>query len=863
MKFPIKHIDDNIIINHNNEIWAYYKIEGFSYDFLDFNQKKTPFLRQFSFLSNIGLDLHMLSVPHPTDIEGILNSTIDEVKLREFALKNYAISFMEQTMSELKRLTDQDETSEYYDYIGIQLDPSKNKYISSNPILELFTLSKNFIDSFDLATYYSMELNSSTDILVDVLRSFKSQARTIELTLSNTFSSANSKVVKAKTYELLNIIEKTYSIKNNNSDIPLRKDFKSGKKFSIIDDNGKEIEVIRTSEDDFVELQNTKVEQYYNPKYLRLNKTNENSRIEQLYTQYFVISDMENISFHPGFEWLHYLKLQLGFPVTVSIRVDNVPNDIIKKRLSNVKLEIKDQKDEARKGNSETDTAVDQAGSGVVQLEKYFSETGYPSHACNFVIKITAETEEQLKERGISLRNHLSKRGIKVVAPYGEQVKLMYEALPGSKKMFEDYKMEVESGLLAGMMFGTSTNIGDNRGFYIGHTSVFNKPVFVQPDLAAKAYDNLDTVVDSISVLVAGMTGRGKSFFMNLFIYLSALTGSRGLIIDPKGDRTGWVNGLPYIPKEEIEVWTLGADKRDAGSLDPFRTSANVAEGSELVLDILSFLTGVKVEDLGYGLLTNAVNEVAETDDPCIGSIIDRLEEWYEKKPDKMTDSIYLALEGVVTTLGALQTQTLSSLLFGKVGQNYKTLNYDKTIQVLMIQNLNLANENKTNLMPSEKISEAIMISITAWTKRYMINNERSIHKFILQDEASAVERNETGSILMDHIVRQGRYWNTTLLKGSQNASDHGRDVTNMGMKFSFSLRKEEEAIEMLNYLNLPVTNANVDKLMSLNRGECLFQDIYGRTAQVKIDPVFQNILDAFDSSTSTEEERERERQRI
>src|SRR5699024_11283368 len=97
---------------------------------------------------------------------------------------------------------------------------------------------------------------------------------------------------------------------------------------------------------------------------------------------------------------------------------------------------------------------------------------------------------------------------------------------------------------------------------------------------------------------------------MNLYIYLSALTGSKGLIIDPKGDRTGWVDGLPFIPKEMINVWTLGADVKDAGSLDPFRTSANredsseLADGAELSLDILSFLTNVKVDELGYGILS-------------------------------------------------------------------------------------------------------------------------------------------------------------------------------------------------------------------------------------------------------------------
>ncbi len=129
-----------------------------------------------------------------------------------------------------------------------------------------------------------------------------------------------------------------------------------------------------------------------------------------------------------------------------------------------------------------------------------------------------------MKTRVDLLINEMSKFGLKILSPYGYQIPLLLETLPGSKKIHEDYKMEVAPGILAGMMFGATTNIGDNRGFYIGHTSRLSKPVFVQPDLAAKAFDGLGNVVDSISVLVAGMTGKGKSFFMNLFVYLSTDT---------------------------------------------------------------------------------------------------------------------------------------------------------------------------------------------------------------------------------------------------------------------------------------------------------------------------------------------------
>ncbi|WP_277679938.1 ATP-binding protein, partial [Gracilibacillus dipsosauri] len=163
---------------------------------------------------------------------------------------------------------------------------------------------------------------------------------------------------------------------------------------------------------------------------------------------------------------------------------------------------------------------------------------------------------------------------------------------------------------------------------------------------------------------------------------------------------------------------------------------------------------------------------------------------------------------------------------------------------------------------PSQQISEAILISITAFTKQYMFTQDRGVHKIILQDEASSIDRSPVGRELMDFIIRKGRYYNTTLLKGSQNATDHGDDVANVGMKFSFGLRTKKEALEMLEFLNLPQTQGNVNKIRQMTKGKCLFQDIYGRTAVIQIDPLFNDLLEAFDSSTSTDEEREREKQR-
>lgn len=857
LEFPVKHIVDNLVFGHDKSVWAYYRIDGFSYDFLDHDEKLMPFYNQLSFLINTGLDLHFLVVPKPTDVSEILDRTIEEMKEKDYELLENGIMYMEQVKSILEKQKETNETSEYTHYLGIQLNPEKNRYSTSNVGLNIISQVKNFFKGFSSPVYQAVGLEVD-DLLSDEIEAYKKQASIIESTLSRSFSSM---VKKITTEELVYIIEKTFSTRTNNSDVKMRENVEFGETVRGMDSNGVEHEAVRTSEREFYDLQNTNIEEL-NAKTLLLSRITDEQEIEELYVQYLTVSHLEDVQYHPGSEWLYRIQSSMPFPLTVSIRADFQPNDMIQKRISNVRLEYKDQREEAQKGDDEVDLSVQISEQSAIEMENYFKETGYPAFSCKIVFRVVANSIEELNSRVDMLRKELFRYGVKLTSPYGEQVQLLMDTLPAYNRSNDDYIMTVAPTVLAGLMFGATTNIGDNRGFYLGHTTQFSKPVFIQPDLAAKAFEGLGNVVDSLSVLVAGMTGKGKSFMMNLFVYLSALTGSSALIIDPKGDRAGWANGLPYIDKDLIGVWTLGSDERDAGSLDPFRTSTSMQEAKDLTMDILAYLANIEISDDAYSILSDAVEKASVTKDPCIGEVINYLKYLHEDKPEDMSETRYDRLESLLGTLETLKRNQLSMLLFGEPDQDYRILDHDNPVQVLMIQNLNLPSPETKTLRISHKISEAIMISITAWTKQYMFKGDRTVHKIILQDEASAIERNPMGAELMDFIVRQGRYYNTTLLKGSQNATDHGSNVANIGMKFSFGLLESSEAEQMLRYLNLPVTRANIATLQNLDTGEALFQDIYGRSAVIKVNPIFTDLFDAFDSSTATEEERERERKR-
>src|SRR5699024_529124 len=113
LKFPIKYIEDNLIFNHNGTVWAYFKINGFSYDFLSFENKKEPFFNQLVYLNNLGTDIHLLLVPSATDVSEVIDNTIEDIKGKDYALKKNGIALMEETKKQLERHASQIETSEY------------------------------------------------------------------------------------------------------------------------------------------------------------------------------------------------------------------------------------------------------------------------------------------------------------------------------------------------------------------------------------------------------------------------------------------------------------------------------------------------------------------------------------------------------------------------------------------------------------------------------------------------------------------------------------------------------------------------------------------------------------------------------
>ncbi|MFI8658022.1 ATP-binding protein [Priestia megaterium] len=855
-QYPIKHIDGNLTFGHDNTVWAHFKIHGYNYDLRDENGKISPFKSQLDFFKRNTGDIQLSSIPIPTNIDSIINRTIDTIKNIDYPLQKQGIAYMNSVKKSLNASNVKTDSTEYHDILSVQLKRNANHVKDVNMGNSLIQTVYELVKGIKSPLYQAFGLDPS-DILQKEIDAYHKEAKDMQLDLQKSFK---CKVELLSTKQTIYLLEQHYSV--GLQEIELKEDFEPSEEIEGVDPKGTTHKAKRPNPTNFHDLQNAEVQEI-DRQTLLIQRLVDND-IKESYVRYYVCSNIPVMPQHPGWEWLYKIQSELDFPVAFSVRGHHVKNDKTIKLLSNALLEINDQKDEAKKVGETAEDDVLDTERGAVQMQTLFKKNGWPSYNCSFIFRVSAKDKDTLDTNAKELLSLMNTYSMELIAPFGEQMNFFNESMLGSRRFCHDYEMKVSPHILAGLMFGATTRIGDNRGVYFAQTIKKNRPVFLQMDLAAKRYKNIKTLYDSISIMVAGMTGKGKSVLMNLLTYLHVLMGSLALIIDPKGDRRNWAEGLPFIPKEYISVWTLGESNQDNGCLDPFRLCPDPEEARDLALEIISHMANIKIGDLTFTLLSQYIDKVMDHKDPCLGAVLDYIMEQEKEIVDnnKSYDPRKESIINLAGTLQSIRSHKLGRLLFSEIGQKTRTLQVDKPMQVLMVQNLQLPENGKAADTPAGKFSEMVMLSLTAFTKQYMLKQDRYRHKIILQDEAASIERSATGSVLLDFVVTKGRYYNTSLIKGTQNASSFGSDSNNIGMKFSMALPNEEEAVTMLKFMNLPITKENTDLLQHLDNGRALFQDIRGRCAAIRINPVFDEVLEAFNTSTSTKEEREAEEQR-
>ena len=825
IEFPIKYFEGNLVFSQDGSCWAYYQLAGFNYDFLADDEKDYLFTKIKAFFWQINLDTHLLVVPNFQSIQ----EKHDRFKRTlSGPLQEAAVKHTDDAAVQLERMLGKEGT-EYRFYIGVKLPRPEHNQKNASFFQDLKEAWKEFIGGVNETS--GMD---APEIIEDDIERYRKAERRV---FNKVHSRMNVEQVNEETVQWL--IRRIFY--RGIGKAPVMKGWSPAYSVGYNEYEEGNAVVRRPLYHDVLRLTEGLVDD--SPKRsLLLKQVHEGEEVEG-HVAFLAISNVPYELEFPGEEWMYVIQ-HLDFPVEISVRTETMDNRKALSAVRNKQKELKDQDRHARETGNDTGLNVLEGRQEAHELEAHLQKSRMPLVKTSIILAVSASDEDELKRRCDTVKDMYQDMMFHVEQPYGDQWLLFNEFLPGAKRYVKDYQHFMEPATVAGSMFGATKQLGDGEGFFIGSTGILDQPVYIMPNRAAQGIRGTKT--NALSAAFLGSLGGGKSFSSNLITYLSVLSGGKALVIDPKGERGNWKQDL-YELGDQVNIISLSTKVEDRGRLDPFSIHQDIKEAETLALDILTFLTGVRLDDSKrFPKLTQAVRKVAEEEKPCLTKVMMELIHHEDEVANQLGEHIR-----------SFSELSFAQLLFGD-GDNQAAISLDTALNVLQIQNLELpapdTSPEKYNL--SEMLSVAMMLPISSFALKF-IHTNRSIFKVVLLDEAWAVLNTSQGSHLASRLVRAGRSMNAGIYFVTQNANDllDEKMKNNIGMKFAFRSTDPNEIENVLSLLNLKHTEYNASTLRELQNGQCLFQDISGRVGVVSINALFKDLFDAFDTRPPSEKE--------
>lgn len=805
--FPIKYMDNNLVWNKDNEVFAYYELIPYNYSFLSAEEKFIVHdnFRQLIAQSREG-KIHALQIATESSIKNIQEQSKKLVsgKLRDVAIQKID----EQTDALISMIGDTQ--VDYRFFLGFKL-------MVPDETLNLKNIKKSAWLTFQefLHEVNHTLMNDFVSMPNDEINRYMKMEKLLENKISRRF-----KVRRLEVSDFGYLLEHLYGragIVYEEYDYPLPK--KKLKKETLI----KTYDLIRPTR--------CLIEE--NQRYLRLEHED-----RETYATYFTVNAIVGELDFPSSEIFYYQQQQFTFPVDTSMTVEIVGNRKALSTVRNKKKELKDLDNHAFQSGSETSSNVVDALDSVDELETDLDQTKESMYKLSYVVRVCADDLDELKRRADEVKDFYDDLSVKLVRPAGDMLGLHSEFLPASKRYINDYVQYVKSDFLAGLGFGATQQLGENTGIYIGYSVDTGRNVYLQPSLASQGVKG--TVTNALASAFIGSLGGGKSFCNNLLVYYSVLFGGQAVILDPKSERGNWKQTLPEIA-HEINIVNLTSDKENAGLLDPFVIMKDVEDGATLAKEILTFLTGISTRDgEKFPVLIRAIGKVKDSQQRGLLNVIKEL----RKEETVIANNIADHIESFVD-------YDFAQLLFSD-GSVENAISLDNQLNIIQVADLVLPDKDTSfeEYTTIELLSVAMLIVISTFALDF-IHSDRSIFKIVDLDEAWAFLNVAQGETLSNKLVRAGRAMQSGVYFVTQSAYDVSKESlkNNIGLKFAFRSTDINEIKQTLEFFGTDKEDENNQKrLRDLENGQCLLQDLYGRVGVVQIHPVFEELLHAFDT---------------
>ena len=805
--FPIKYIDNNLVWNKDNEVFAYYELIPYNYSFLSAEQK---FIVHDSFRQLIAQSregkIHALQIATESSIRSMQEQSKKLVtgKLKEVAYQKID----EQTEALVSMIGDNQ--VDYRFFLGFKLMVTEEQLNLKNIKKSAWLTFTEFLHEVNHTL-----MNDFVSMPNDEINRYMKMEKLLENKISRRF-----KVRRLEIHDFGYLMEHLYGrdgIAYEDYEYQLPK--KKLQKETLI----KYYDLIRPTRCVIEESQ----------RYLRLEHEDKES-----YVSYFTVNAIVGELDFPSSEIFYFQQQQFTFPVDTSMNVEIVENRKALTTVRNKKKELKDLDNHAYQAGSETSSNVVDALDSVDELETDLDQSKESMYKLSYVIRVSAPDLDELKRRCDEVKDFYDDLNVKLVRPAGDMLGLHSEFLPASKRYINDYVQYVKSDFLAGLGFGATQQLGETTGIYMGYSVDTGRNVYLQPSLASQGVKG--TVTNALASAFVGSLGGGKSFCNNLLVYYSVLFGGQAVILDPKAERGNWKETLPEIA-HEINIVNLTSDKDNAGLLDPFVIMKNVKDAESLAIDILTFLTGISSRDgEKFPVLRKAVRSVTQSDSRGLLHVIDEL-----RREDTPIS------RNIADHIDSFTDYDFAHLLFSD-GTVENAISLDNQLNIIQVADLVLPDKDTTfeEYTTIELLSVSMLIVISTFALDF-IHSDRSIFKIVDLDEAWAFLNVAQGETLSNKLVRAGRAMQAGVYFVTQSSGDVAKESlkNNIGLKFAFRCTDINEIKQTLEFFGIDKDDENNQKrLRDLENGQCLLQDLYGRVGVVQIHPVFEELLHAFDT---------------
>jgi len=805
--FPIKYIDNNLVWNKDNEVFAYYELIPYNYSFLSAEQK---FIVHDSFRQLIAQSregkIHALQIATESSIRSMQEQSKKLVtgKLKEVACQKID----EQTEALVSMIGDNQ--VDYRFFLGFKLMVTEEQLNLKNIKKSVWLTFTEFLHEVNHTL-----MNDFVSMPNDEINRYIKMEKLLENKISRRF-----KVRRLEIHDFGYLMEHLYGrdgIAYEDYEYQLPK--KKLNKETLI----KYYDLIRPTRCVIEESQ----------RYLRLEHEDKES-----YVSYFTVNAIVGELDFPSSEIFYFQQQQFTFPVDTSMNVEIVENRKALTTVRNKKKELKDLDNHAYQAGSETSSNVVDALDSVDELETDLDQTKESMYKLSYVIRVSAPDLDELKRRCDEVKDFYDDLNVKLVRPAGDMLGLHSEFLPASKRYINDYVQYVKSDFLAGLGFGATQQLGETTGIYMGYSVDTGRNVYLQPSLASQGVKG--TVTNALASAFVGSLGGGKSFCNNLLVYYAVLFGGQALLLDPKSERGNWKETLPEIA-HEINIVNLTSDKGNAGLLDPFVIMKNVKDAESLAIDILTFLTGISSRDgEKFPVLRKAVRSVTQSDSRGLLHVIDEL-----RREDTPVS------RNIADHIDSFTDYDFAHLLFSD-GTVENAISLDNQLNIIQVADLVLPDKDTTfeEYTTIELLSVSMLIVISTFALDF-IHSDRSIFKIVDLDEAWAFLNVAQGETLSNKLVRAGRAMQAGVYFVTQSSGDVSKESlkNNIGLKFAFRSTDINEIKQTLEFFGIDKDDENNQKrLRDLENGQCLLQDLYGRVGVVQIHPVFEELLHAFDT---------------